>query len=59
MLRALPRTVYCPEGAFCVTLGRAKKIDVRASVRVSVRLRPDSVTLDLPEISKFVAKYNW
>ena len=44
---------FCPEGAFCV--GRVKKIDVRASVRPS-GVRPDSVTLDLPEISKFVAK---
>ena len=45
---------YCPEGAFCV--GRAKK---SMFVRPYGRLRPgrpDSVTLDLPEISKFVAK---
>ena len=51
---------YCPEGAFCV--GRAKKIDVRTSVRPSVRPSVRvriCVTLDLPEISKFVAKYNW
>ena len=49
---------FLPEGAFCVTLGRAKKIDVRASVRPCVRpsVRPDCVTLDLSEISKFVAK---
>ena len=36
-------------------LGRAKKIDVSASGRPS-GVRPDSVTLDLPEISKFVGK---